>query len=142
MNKYTPVLSINFNDVETIINEYKSKKDNMVYPIIEELITQLNDKITNRELNTTSNGYFYDSWYFWQNIKYNYIGFKLLYSRESTTITNWDCATILKRELERANKLADITVEVLDGKDSNVMVLINIGLREDGKPFNGNRYGY
>lgn len=142
MNKYTPVLSINFTDVETIINEYKSKKDNMVYPIIEELITQLNDKITNRELNTTSNGYFYDSWYFWQNIKYNYIGFKLLYSRESTTITNWDCATILKRELERANKLADITVEVLDGKDSNVMVLINIGLREDGKPFNGNRYAY
>lgn len=142
MNKYTPVLSINFNDVETIINEYKSKKDNMVYPIIEELITQLNDKITNRELNTTSNGYFYDSWYFWQKIKYNYIGFKLLYSRESTTITNWDCATILKRELERANKLADITVEVLDGKDSNVMVLINIGLREDGKPFNGNRYAY
>lgn len=142
MNKYTPVLSINFNDVETIINEYKSKKDNMVYPIIEELITQLNDKITNRELNTTSNGYFYDSWYSWQKIKYNYIGFKLLYSRESTTITNWDCATILKRELEKSNKLADITVEVLDGKDSNVMVLINIGLREDGKPFNGNRYAY
>lgn len=139
---YNSVVSVNFSDIENIINEYNVKKANTVYPIINVLIARLNDKITNRDLHSTTSGYFYDSWYFWQKIKYHYMGFKIVYSKTGVTLTNWACATILKHELERTNKLAHITVEILDVDDNDAMVLINIGLREDGKPFEGYVYAY
>lgn len=135
MTNYTPVTKIAFDDIGNIIDEYLFKKNNTVYPIIDKLIIMLNEKIANRDLNTFSRGHLFDSWYFWQKIHYTFIGFKLTYSKNDTTLTNWDCAIILKRELKKINPLADITVEVISGDNDNNMVLINIGLREDGKPF-------
>lgn len=40
---YNSVVSVNFSDIENIINEYNVKKANTVYPIINVLIARLND---------------------------------------------------------------------------------------------------
>jgi hypothetical protein len=132
---YTTIVIGDFINMANIIEEHYDKKNNTMYPIINELLSMLNDKITNRELSTTSSGYLFDSWYFWQKINYKFMGFTLFCKRDPN-LTNWDCARILRSELQKSNKLADVTVEVLDAADNNIMVLINIGLREDGKPFN------
>ena len=126
-------------DADELLSHWRengfSPAERQVDPIIDELIIMLNEKIANRDLNTFTRGHLFDGWYFWQKIHYNFIGFKLTYSKNDTTLTNWDCAIILKRELKKINPLADITVEVISGDNDNNMVLINIGLREDGKPF-------
>lgn len=134
---YTTIVIGDFINMANIIEEHYDKKNNTMYPIINELLSMLNDKITNRELSTTSSGYLFDSWYFWQKINYKFMGFTL-FCKRAPNLTNWDCASILRSELQKSNKLADVTVEVLDSTDNDIMVLINIGLREDGKPFNKN----
>lgn len=137
MTNYTPVTKIAFDDICNIIDEYLFKKNNTMYPIINELLSMLSDKIANRDLNSVTTGYLFDSWYFWQKINYKFMGFTL-FCKRAPNLTNWDCASILRSELQKSNKLADVTVEVLDSTDNDIMVLINIGLREDGKPFNKN----